>query len=109
MGNKSDLRHLRQVSLKEGKRLSIHYGVRFSESSAAENYENVYNTVMKLLIEALVVEKAKLHTECRRLSFSSEHIAPSNGSPRSSIKQFMKDTFSSVMLSPKLSRRTVTI
>ncbi len=108
MGNKNDLRHLRHVTTKEGKRLSIHYGVRFSESSAAESYENVYNTIMKLLLEALVVENAKQHTASRRISFSSENIADDGGSPKSSIKQFMKDTFNSVVLSPRLSRRTVT-
>ena len=109
LGNKEDLRHLRHVSTREGKRLSMDYGVRFSEVSAAENYDVVHNNIMKLLLEALVVEKAKQHTSSRRLSCSSEHIASDVGSQKSSIKQLMKDTFNSVMLSPRLSRRTVTV
>eukprot|EP00794_Sanderia_malayensis_P012701 gene12701-14005_t len=107
MGNKKDLRHLRQVTKKDGKRLSIHYGVRFSECSAAECYEDLYNTVMRLLLEALVVVKAKQHTNCRSLSLSTENLV-GDGSPKPSIKQFMKDTFNSVVLSPRLSRRAVT-
>ena len=111
LGNKEDLSHLREVTFKEGKRLSMHYGVRFNEVSAAESYENVYNTVMKLLIEALVVDKAKQHDASRRLSFSSETLSSSDelGSPKTTIKQFMKDTFNSVMLSPRISRRTLTV
>ena len=112
LGNKEDLSHLREVSSKEGKRLSMHYGVRFSEVSAAESYENVYNTIMKLLIEALVVDKAKQHDASRRLSFSNEQISNTNDgrtSPKGSIRQFMKETFNSVMLSPRLSRRTLTV
>jgi len=111
LGNKDDLRHLREVSSKEGKRLSMHYGVRFNEVSAAESYENVYNSIMKLLIEALVVDKAKQHDASRRLSFSSETLSSNEelGSPKTTIKQFMKETLNSVILTPRLSRRTLTV
>lgn len=111
LGNKEDLSHLRQVTSREGKRLSMHYGVRFNEVSAAESYENVYNTVMKLLIEALVVDKAKQRDASRKLSFSSETLSSGDelGTPMTSIKQFMRDTFHSVMLSPRVSRRTLTV
>eukprot|EP00795_Rhopilema_esculentum_P005105 gene5105-224_t len=110
LGNKEDLGHLREVSSKEGKRLSVHYGVRFNEVSAAEGYENVYNTIMKLLVEALVVEKAKQHDASRRLSISNESLSSSGpGSPKTTIRQFMKDTISSVMMTPRLSRRTLTV
>ena len=108
LGNKEDLKHLRQVSHKEGKRVAMNFGNRFAEVSAAESVEDVYNVIMKLLFEATVVHRAKLQTrtvslpEMKTSTDSSLHT-------KKTIKLFMKDRLAAaVPASPRLGRRAFT-
>ncbi|XP_057313713.1 ras-related and estrogen-regulated growth inhibitor-like protein [Hydractinia symbiolongicarpus] len=65
LGNKNDLKHLRQVEKKEAKRLALDFGVRFIECSASESYDEIHSSFTRLILEALLVQNAK------RLSFES--------------------------------------
>ncbi|CAG9098168.1 unnamed protein product [Plutella xylostella] len=51
LGNKTDLDHLRQVSTKEGQSLCSSHGASFSEASVADNSNDLYRCVDKLLSE----------------------------------------------------------
>ena len=62
IGNKSDLHHLRQVEWTDGKRLGNDYGVPFLECSAAENYDDIFSSFSKLLVEAMIAQSAKKHS-----------------------------------------------
>ena len=62
IGNKSDLKHLRQVEKREAKRLASDYGVQFLECSASESYEDVCNSFTRLIVEAMIVQSAKKHS-----------------------------------------------
>jgi len=48
IGNKIDLDHLREVATEEGKKLSMKYGIKFSETSAKTG-ENINETFEKLI------------------------------------------------------------
>ena len=62
IGNKCDLMHQRQVKRCEGKKLADDFGVPFLECSAAENYDDIFSSFTKLLVEAMIAQSAKKHS-----------------------------------------------
>ena len=62
IGNKCDLVHFRQVDRCDGKRLADDFGVPFLECSAAENYDDIFSSFTKLLVEAMIAQSAKKHS-----------------------------------------------
>lgn len=62
IGNKCDLKHIRQVEQREGRKLAYDFGVQFLECSAAENYEDISSCFTRLLVEAMIVQSSKKHS-----------------------------------------------
>jgi len=62
IGNKCDLIHLRQVDKREAWKLAEDFGVQFLECSAAENYEDIFSSFTKLLVEAMIAQNSKKHS-----------------------------------------------
>ena len=62
IGNKCDLCHLRQVDKKDAKKLADDFGVPFLECSAAENYDDIFSSFTKLLVEAMIAQSTKKHS-----------------------------------------------
>ena len=62
IGNKCDLIHLRQVDKREAWKVAEDYGVQFLECSAAENYEDIFSSFTKLLVEAMITQNSKKHS-----------------------------------------------
>lgn len=54
--------HLRQVERCDGKKLADDFGVPFLECSAAENYDDIFSSFTKLLVEAMIAQSAKKHS-----------------------------------------------
>lgn len=65
LGNKSDLKHFRQVEKREAKRLAKDYGVHFTECSASETYDEIHRSFTQLILKVLLVRNAT------KLSFDS--------------------------------------
>ncbi|XP_066931660.1 ras-related and estrogen-regulated growth inhibitor-like isoform X2 [Clytia hemisphaerica] len=62
IGNKCDLMHLRQVPKSDAKKLADDFGVHFLECSAAENYDDIFSSFTRLLVEAMIAQSAKKHS-----------------------------------------------
>lgn len=68
LGNKTDLDHRREVEIKEGHELSLEYGCRFHEVSAADCYLSVNIAFTALLRELNTLNSSKLSSLKRRKS-----------------------------------------
>ena len=62
IGNKADLKHVRQVEQRDARKLAEDFGVQFLECSAAEDYEDISGCFTRLLVEAMIVQSSKKHS-----------------------------------------------